>query len=88
MTDLTEKPHTLETNATLSPTEAIPAHIRVLVDVGGAVRTGRDVMVAFSTSDDPRFPTGYGFFDMMLTWAQAEELRAELDKAIARKPAP
>ena len=61
--------------------EIVPSNIRICVDTIGPRRHARDLMIAFGLD-------GYNFLDAHLTWAQAEELRAELDKAIARKPAP
>jgi len=60
--------------------EIVPASIRICVDTIGPRRHKRDLMIAFGLD-------GYNFLDAHLTWEQAEELRAELDKAIARKPA-
>ena len=88
MSDFIEKPHSIRTNATLGPTEAIPDSVRVLASTIGPTKTGRDVMVAFGTVGDPRFPSGYGFFDMMLTWKQAEDLHKELGEVLARPRTP
>lgn len=77
---------TPETNATLSPTEAIADSVRVMAGVNGTIRTARDVMVSFGTVNDPRAPAGIQFYDMFLTWEQAENLHKELTEALTRKP--
>ena len=77
---------TPETNATLSPTEAIADSVRVMAGVIGTTRTARDVMVSFGTFSDPRTPAGIQFYDMFLTWEQAENLHKELAVVLTRKP--
>ena len=69
-----------QTNATLSPTEAIVDKVNAFPSqCVGCWRTGTEVMVTFMVESDPRDNNNPVFYDMFLSKAQAMELSRRLN---------
>ena len=76
-----------ETNATLSPTEAIVDWARASgPECVGPQRTGRYLMVGGCVSQDPRNDNKPRFYDLFLTRAQAAQLHAEIGRILETYP--
>ena len=72
----------VQTNATLSPTEAIVDKVNAFSsECIGCRRTGTEVMIAFMVESDPRNNDGPVFYDMFLSKEQAIELSRALMNA-------